>query len=83
MFDATAWISVLGLLDECPVLPAALTAILEGRHAHPLKRLRSACAVCVYVVIRTVVGILARQQIAHCAILAMDRERCTFVLTSW
>ena len=31
MFDATAWISVLGLLDECPVLPAALTAILEGR----------------------------------------------------
>ena len=31
MFDATAWISVLGLLDECPVVPAALTAILEGR----------------------------------------------------
>jgi len=31
MLDATAWISVLGLLDECPVLPAALTAILEGR----------------------------------------------------
>ena len=29
--DTTAWISVLGLLDECPVLPAALTAILEGR----------------------------------------------------
>jgi len=29
--DATAWISVLGLLDECPVLPAALTAILERR----------------------------------------------------
>ncbi len=29
--DATAWVSVLGLLDECPVLPAALTAIVEGR----------------------------------------------------
>jgi hypothetical protein len=29
--DMTAWISVLGLMDECPVLPAALTAILEGR----------------------------------------------------
>lgn len=28
--DMTAWISVLGLLDECPVLPAALTAILNG-----------------------------------------------------
>ena len=31
MLDATAWISVLGLLDECPVIPAALTAVLEGR----------------------------------------------------
>jgi hypothetical protein len=29
--DTTAWISVLGLLDECPVIPAALTAILEHR----------------------------------------------------
>jgi hypothetical protein len=29
--DVTAWISVLGLLDECPVVPAALLAILEGR----------------------------------------------------
>jgi hypothetical protein len=29
--DMTAWISVLGLLDECPVVPAALTAILERR----------------------------------------------------
>ena len=29
--DMTAWISVLGLLDECPIVPAALTAILEGR----------------------------------------------------
>jgi hypothetical protein len=27
--DMTAWISVLGLLDECPILPAALTAVLE------------------------------------------------------
>jgi uncharacterized protein DUF6178 len=33
MFDMTAWISVLGLLDECPILPAALTAILERRKA--------------------------------------------------
>jgi hypothetical protein len=31
MLDMTAWISVLGLLDECPVVPAALTAILDGR----------------------------------------------------
>ena len=31
MLDMTAWISVLGLLDECPVLPAALIAVLEGR----------------------------------------------------
>ena len=29
--DMTAWISVLGLLDECPIMPAALTAILERR----------------------------------------------------
>jgi hypothetical protein len=26
-----AWASVLGLLDECPVIPAALTATLESR----------------------------------------------------
>ena len=31
MLDIPAWISVMGLLDECPVLPAALTAILERR----------------------------------------------------
>ena len=31
MLDMTAWIGVLGLLDECPVLPAALTAVLDGR----------------------------------------------------
>jgi hypothetical protein len=31
MLDLTAWISVRGLVDECPVLPAALTAILERR----------------------------------------------------
>jgi Family of unknown function (DUF6178) len=31
MLDMTAWVSVLGLLDECPILPAALTAILDGR----------------------------------------------------
>jgi hypothetical protein len=31
LLDMTAWISVVGLLDECPVLPAVLTAVLEGR----------------------------------------------------
>jgi hypothetical protein len=31
MLDMTAWISVLGLLDECPILTAALTAMLERR----------------------------------------------------
>jgi Family of unknown function (DUF6178) len=31
MLDTTALISVLGLLDECPILPAALTAVLERR----------------------------------------------------
>lgn len=31
MLDQTAWISVLGLLDECPVVPAALPAVVEGR----------------------------------------------------
>ena len=31
MLDVTAWISVLGLLDECPIRPAALTAVLERR----------------------------------------------------
>jgi hypothetical protein len=31
MLDMTAWASVLGLLDECPILPAALTAVLERR----------------------------------------------------
>jgi hypothetical protein len=31
MLDMTAWIGVLSLLDECPVLPAALMAVLEGR----------------------------------------------------
>ena len=30
-FDMTAWISVLGLLDECPILPDALGAVLERR----------------------------------------------------
>ena len=28
MLDMPAWASLLGLLDECPVLPHALTAIL-------------------------------------------------------
>lgn len=31
MLDMPAWASVSGLLDECPVMPAALTATLEGR----------------------------------------------------
>jgi len=31
MLDMTAWISVLGLLDECPILTAALRAVLERR----------------------------------------------------
>ncbi|HUP40575.1 MAG TPA: DUF6178 family protein [Vicinamibacterales bacterium] len=31
MLDLLAWTSVLGLLDECPSIPAALTATLEGR----------------------------------------------------
>ena len=31
MLDMTAWVSVVGLLGECPVVPATLTAILEGR----------------------------------------------------
>jgi hypothetical protein len=31
MLDTTAWISVRGLLDECPILPEALTAVLERR----------------------------------------------------
>jgi hypothetical protein len=29
--DMMAWTSVLGLLDECPVMPDALTAVLSGR----------------------------------------------------
>jgi hypothetical protein len=33
MLDMTAWISVLGLLDQCPILPAALRAVLESRTA--------------------------------------------------
>jgi hypothetical protein len=31
MLDITAWISVLGLLDECPIVPATMTAVLERR----------------------------------------------------
>jgi hypothetical protein len=31
--DVTVWASLLGLLDECPVIPAAMTAILERRTA--------------------------------------------------
>jgi hypothetical protein len=29
--DAIAWISVLGLLDECPIVPETITAVLERR----------------------------------------------------
>jgi hypothetical protein len=31
LLDMPAWNSLLGLIDECPVLPASLTATLEGR----------------------------------------------------
>ena len=31
MLDMPAWVSLLGLLDECPVMPAALTATLDRR----------------------------------------------------
>jgi hypothetical protein len=31
LLDIPAWAAVAGVLDECPVLPAALTAILDGR----------------------------------------------------
>jgi hypothetical protein len=31
MLDAPAWAGLLGLLNECPVLPAAVTATLHGR----------------------------------------------------
>lgn len=31
MLDPTVWISIIGLLDECPVIPATLDAILHGR----------------------------------------------------
>ncbi len=31
MLDMTAWVSVLGLLGECPIVPEALTAVLDGR----------------------------------------------------
>ena len=31
VFDMTAWIGLLGLLDECPILPEAVTAVLERR----------------------------------------------------
>jgi hypothetical protein len=30
MLDMPSWVSLLGVLDECPVLPEALTATLEG-----------------------------------------------------
>ncbi|HEY6548745.1 MAG TPA: hypothetical protein VI589_12610, partial [Vicinamibacteria bacterium] len=31
VLDMPAWVSLLGVLDECPVLPAALTAVVDGR----------------------------------------------------
>ncbi len=33
ILDTTAWAALLGLLDECPVLPAALRALLDKRTA--------------------------------------------------
>ena len=29
--DTTVWITVVGLLDECPILPETLIAVLERR----------------------------------------------------
>jgi hypothetical protein len=29
--DVSVWTSLLGLLDECPVIPAAMAAVLERR----------------------------------------------------
>ena len=34
MLDPTAWIGVFGLLDECPIVPEALTAVREVRKKH-------------------------------------------------
>ncbi len=31
VLDLPAWVSLLGVLDECPIVPAALTATLQGR----------------------------------------------------
>ena len=31
MLDTPAWVSLMGLMDECPVLPAMLTATIERR----------------------------------------------------
>lgn len=31
ILDTPTWIGLLGVLDECPTMPAALTAIVEGR----------------------------------------------------
>lgn len=31
VLDLPAWVSLLGVLDECPILPAALRATIEGR----------------------------------------------------
>ena len=31
ILDMPAWVSLLGLIGECPIVPAALTAVLEGR----------------------------------------------------
>ena len=31
VLDVPAWVGLVGLMDECPVLPAAVTATLEGR----------------------------------------------------
>lgn len=33
LLDQAAWVGVAGLLDECPVLPAAVRAVLEGHTA--------------------------------------------------
>ena len=54
MRDMIAWISVLGLLDECPILPAALTAVLIRRD-FPIRRVKLVAGLDVFNVFNTVV----------------------------
>ena len=65
MLDMTAWISVLGLLDECPILPAALTAVLERRTTSvsptAFEFISTAAQICdIRLFMRTLPGLLSR-----------------------